>query len=707
MEQAKITVEKSKKGKLIANIIFSNGKKMSLPPKFKISESINGKKCMVKREKGQIVKILIDGKELEMNDKKILTNKNTHYNSHNSEIISFAIAPYNFIPLNKKIVSVDKPKDFNTYYGNTGYIDIEIEAQTPVFIRGKEAEFYKQAGKYRIPGSSLRGMIRTLVEIVSWSEFNFSLLKNSNIKFFYRTFTDKSKDLENEYREDIVGGNMNVGFFNKVNAGYIKKVGLNKYIIIPAKKINCTQFYRVEDEMVVKAGLNEPISIPYEKYNKKIGKKEIKYKLNPKYEEKIEKILFIPENVGKHPHSVPLQYAKVKSIRKYSKQRNSNEVEGYLLCTGYVPSKRKGKHLHWIIGPQDNGISFDVPIDVINNFNMIFDYKKRISGKKGDNPIKKLEINGDAIPCFYVLDNNKIKAFGFTGFFSLPYKNELRKFLPKEHLNNDYDIAKSIFGIEDKFMTRVFFEDAFLLDEYKNKVEKKEKFPKILAEPKPTAFQLYLEQDINSITPVYNRHGQLSGWNNINSYNSNTIGRGNKLYWHKDDSTWYENEENVEKHKTQYTKIKPINPGAKFKGRIRFENLTDVELGALLFVLDLPDGFFHKIGMGKPHGLGSVKISPKLFLSNRKDRYKNLFAELGELKAQSKEKINEFKKRFEEFILNEIEENNKKSLWDTDRLKELAAMLDFRKKPSSDKTQYMDLTRFKKREILPKPTEII
>lgn len=37
-------------------------------------------------------------------------------------------------------------------------------------------------------------------------------------------------------------------------------------------------------------------------------------------------------------------------------------------------------------------------------------------------------------------------------------------------------------------------------------------------------------------------------------------------------------------------------------------NLSDVELGALLWLLSLPEGHFHRLGGGKPLGFGSVKL---------------------------------------------------------------------------------------------------
>jgi len=71
------------------------------------------------------------------------------------------------------------------------------------------------------------------------------------------------------------------------------------------------------------------------------------------------------------------------------------------------------------------------------------------------------------------------------------------------------------------------------------------------------------------------------------------------------------------------TLIKPVREGVVFRGRIRFDNLTELELGALLSALSLPRGCAHRIGLGRPLGLGSVRITPKLRLIDREARYKS------------------------------------------------------------------------------------
>lgn len=53
-----------------------------------------------------------------------------------------------------------------------------------------------------------------------------------------------------------------------------------------------------------------------------------------------------------------------------------------------------------------------------------------------------------------------------------------------------------------------------------------------------------------------------------------------------------------------------IGPGSIFEFRVKFWGLDQEELGLLFYALFLEPGLKHKLGMGKPLGLGSVSISP-------------------------------------------------------------------------------------------------
>lgn len=697
-----------------------------------------------------------------------------------------ARAPYNFVPLNDNVVPAEEmPGEgklaFDVYHNdkNTGCIELAITTKTPLYIRDtlteKEMEekaeiesdpkkkyinpdFFSPAGKKRIPGSSLRGMVRSLVEIVSFANYGFF---EKDRKYHFRTFADKSLDLRKKYKEKILCGDRSNGFSQQVKAGYLVKAGPN-FKIKPAQTINSCQFFRVEEDLVIKKGvltateqMNKKITVKDKISNKN---KEI-YIDNKKYEMGFKKVKFTYAPPDKHTsHSVPLYYAKVSDICN-EKETLTGSTGGALVYSGWMrgPKKRpRGKHLHWVIGPATNNINDTKKL----HENVIEDYKKDVDRHKEANLLRYFESNPSIeVPCFYIEEKGKVISFGHTGIFRLAYERKLKDFLPKSMKDfKGIDISEAMFGNETSFAGRVFFEDAELCNDEGNN-EQTSEIPCVLAAPKPTTFQHYLVQH----KPIQLKDDNFNG---IQDYNDNTWLRGNKLYWHKSGNGWKEdtitfsdndffdllrkhretkdhfngkiNERKEDKkidvnlssltvnqrkiildaigiYETQHTKIRPVKKDVVFTGSIRFENLSKVELGALLFALNLPNGCCHKLGMGKPLGLGSIKIEPKLYISNREKRYKELFAEWGEeIKPESEEEINKLKKEFANYILREVD-NAKVSdkaeeaivnLWEIPRMVELKTMLGYKKIPDDKKTEYMKLPEFKERRVLPLPTEV-
>ena len=124
-------------------------------------------------------------------------------------------APYNFVPLAHKVVfpewadqiSIDQPFED----GISGTINVKYTAQTPGFFgNGKNKEngcsdnYTAANGKYAIPGSSLRGMLRNVIEIASFGKFNrvsdaaLSVrdLQNRELYINYFTKTNGPKEYE-------------------------------------------------------------------------------------------------------------------------------------------------------------------------------------------------------------------------------------------------------------------------------------------------------------------------------------------------------------------------------------------------------------------------------------------------------------------------------------------------------------------------------
>ena len=720
MEQGKLNIFRSKKGKLIIEILFTNGKKMSAPSDFHLSdEPMNGKSVEVEREAGQIIKIICNNEVIykKQTIKPKTSGNQLPDNNFSSKIIAGHIenvknparAPYNFVPLNYKVVEAEPVPKYNKYHINriTGSIELEIETITPLYIRdtltqaqilekekqekeGKifnNPEFFSPNNRVRIPASSIRGMIRTLVEIISYGKFG--CFEDNGL--YYRGLADKS-NLRQEYQKRMSS------FDHKrkkpqynMSAGYLYKIGFD-YFIKPATGY----------EQILKVDAKKRIEEAKQEYKQ-------------------------------------FQYYKL-----------GNEC---IVVSGDIQKKKRD----WLIyGPQSNGDFLIPELDVFN-------YKN--DKNRSDQVPNLIELAGnERVPCFYVRwrdnEDNERVSFGHTGMFRLAYEKHIKDHIPKrllksykitsenlklleeenisdliihklQELKNEdidkdvfekkineltknykngtdyyrliiqisqkYDIAEAIFGNEISFASRVFVEDGFL-DGSKNDVFMKEGFPKILSSPKKTTFQHYVNQNSYDIRKR-------------NHYNSNSSIRGNKLYWHKAGNNWQEADETkIQDHVSQYTKIQPIKPNVKFRGKIRFENLSTIELGALLYALDLPDGCYHKLGMGKPLGLGSIKMSPKLRISNRQKRYTTLFSEWDSPVAQEPD-IEKFKIEFAKAVSLAVSGEKNETLWDTKRMRELKVLLDFEKGKNLEQklqTEYMELTdeKFKNRCILPLATEV-
>lgn len=781
MEKGILQISKSKRGKIIVKALIE-GKEVTIQHSGITDESLSGKEAEFKREKGLVVQVVCEGKTIFTAEKKAaapntsVKKKGTErtFRGKNGNKITIrsgemviqhipningkkAKAPYNFIPLNEKVAKAEVIPDFDQYNPDryTGRIELEIQTSTPLYIRdslnGDEMEkqsnakkngrtyinsdFFSPGGKEKIPGSSLRGMIRTLMEISSYGRFG----ECDERKLYFRAVADRGS-LGMYYKKIMVDESDN--HFPKIQAGILEKSGK----VYPSKTIKGTQIYRINYDKGSKI-IDGTIDITARPFT-------------------FMEIFFNPEYPANHNHRMPngqmhqLKYALVKSVSLT--QNEEHPKKGFLISSGEFGRK---KHMHWIINDSSYDSSEEIPEDIIR------DYHEDVSRKEETDLFTLLETS-KRVPCFFVRDDEgKISSFGHTGMFRLAYERSIkdhipqnlremeyeisperlerirnscdekettkkvigkledlgyRKFTEKEfeskagnilkehpeyravilkHLGK-YDIPEAVFGNAQTFSGRVFFEDAIVRDGQQN-IRMKEQIPKLLQSPKPTTFQHYLVQ-----TSDY-----IKGRKHYNDHD--TAIRGNKLYWHKSGTDWMiETDEKKKQNEKIITRIQPVRPGIEFSGCIRFENLSKAELGALLFALHLPEGCAHKLGMGKPLGLGTVKITPRLFLSDRKQRYENLFYEWDDGPLEDKN-LSKYKKAFEEYVLQQIGEKGT-GLWETERMKELKTMLDVQKgkdlerkdkNDNKNEIRYMEIegknkNEFKDRPILPLPSRV-
>jgi CRISPR-associated protein (TIGR03986 family) len=660
-------------------------------------------------------------------------------------------APYNFVPLPETVVKVEPmppagkrdeitdgdlaPQD--KYYHNrfTGYLACRLTTLTPLYTRclmtpkqfeqfsadppvneGEEAERkrLKQAQEERapffhiddieepvIPGSSLRGMVRSLVEMAGYGKIQPVTKRN----LFFRTVEVSA--LGQHYRDRI--GN------NKVEAGFLRQAG-NRYYIM-----KCTM-----------------VRVGYEL----LGGKDILYvghtapNMRPRWSAKN----------GYYQYQkvwVELDGHQVKTIQP-AKDTSGRMQAARLVITGDVPVKQEEKKKkRAFVFLLDEKEEIEVDEKLIRRFQdddqitpwqeQAFPVHQPDENCRRYNGFLRKDLAGEGDPVFFLRDGQELIFFGRAYMFRLPYQQSPFDFVPKYLRGNestgsdDIDLAEAIFGfVRDRktdqpeaqsLAGRVFFTDAHyhsdlngiwligsLATDKANIIR-----PPILSSPKPTSFQHYLVQKEPHNPDTLKHYDDTTP--------QNSVIRGHKLYWHRhtsrEDIT--ADPQQADEFYRQHTRIQPVKDGVSFGFRLYFENLSRVELGALLWALNLPEGHYHKLGMGKPLGMGSVAIQAGLYLDDREKRYKQLFTddqtgwvEAVSLQPADAQTEKEFKRAFEKFVLAQLGANVEADLDQQPRIKELLNMLKGTVIPDRFQTAYLAKPEdFKDRRVLPTPQGVI
>lgn len=474
-----------------------------------------------------------------------------------------ATAPYNFVPLPEKVLTVEgRPEwlcdglpiwrchDRFVPGARSGWVDLELTVRTPLFLgrsRDKQTAFAArdERGLPVVPGSSLRGLIRNMVEILSFS-------KLGNITGERPFFRSVGKDrIGCAYSGRMVSQGV-----PKVRAGYLRRNGRD-YAIAEARG-----FRKVSHEVLRRFDRN---------FSDYVGERRQPNRPNISYKED--------------------QAGRVTSV--------TSGGSAVLVVTGPIPNK---KH-EFIFDPPD-GAMIPLAARVVERFLSEDQITKWQRGCFGSGL-------RDGEPIFFVSDDSGL-FFGRAGMFRLPYERSPRELVPEAIRNAGVDIAEAMFGVvpverggrDTVIRGRLQFCDLRL----KDACASEESGRVLLSSPKITAYPHYLTQN------------GPAGERELTSYldGDDTTIRGTKLYWHGGGGV----RPGPQGSGSQFTTMKGVvPPGAKFCGQIRFNNLNDIELGALWAALKLPEGCAHHLGMAKPYGYGAVSLSGALQLVDRDARY--------------------------------------------------------------------------------------
>lgn len=663
-----------------------------------------------------------------------------------------ATAPYNFVPLPEKVIAFrNQPGsavaiDQSVYHDDrfTGWIDVELETLSPVYVRaGLSPDRYAVMDKQEkddkdktphlkkernrpefahngdpnvpvIPGSSLRGMIRALCEIIGHGK----LSPVSDQALVYRAVGDTSSH-GIAYRQELMTeepGKRN-WFTPKLRAGYIRKHSRDgAWCIQPAQPA-------------------DPLDKDSPNFAR-IRYKDIPSNLNQLngYKQAYEIYVAHDKYDFKEIRGGFIHIKRVNITQASATYRDGlRKAVAVLANTGPVPRKATEAVIFEGVADEHEWIRIPDGTDPDDPRDLVKAYLDQIT-KTGKHNQKELlgsdqGVLRDGYPVMYVMEGDRLRFFGHTQMFRMPYKFSPQDMLPGAHKDEGtLDLAQAMFGtVRDRnsgAAGRIFVEDARLHpDQSKDKLWLERDpvvMPKILAGPKPTTFQHYLTQP----EPDVERGKGLKTYND----RGQTTLRGHKLYWHAhEDPQRKEFEEQrsftlkqLEEDK-QHTRIKPVRSGVKFRFRVRFENLLSQELGLLLWAVKLPANgeFAHKIGMGKPLGLGSVRLRPALTVIEPKIRYDSFLDGNGQQLVQGEVRVIEGDaiKDFESLAARALQLPTGTPFAATPRMRSLLAMLSW-PGPDKSKTEYMSIgideetnkitgtNEFKERPVLPDPVAV-
>lgn len=587
-------------------------------------------------------------------------------------------APYNFIELNKKVNKKNK-EDLPSHgqidpEKKSGVIEYEIEAKTPIMIDDGNGNFYRNVyGKAAIPGSSVRGLVRSNMQILSFSSVADDI---QNGKFMFRNVANGK---EKEYYNEVLGNKTiqynlskekkgQFSVLSNVCAGYIRNDG-NKFVIVPTKvdtldkNSGSMNYYVVSERKIIENNdKNFYFLLEHDPYILQNTRTEFKQIIDKKNRVHYKGI----SNDNYHPYYMKISYEisgvkNVSGIDEWGKLSHN----GYLVSTGQMSEK---KAIYVIPEMDESKGVIPIPPSDIDDFKRDYEGRKNqveAMEEEGNKGYFNLPVPGEIKPVFYIQYGGKL-YFGFTPRLRLFYDKEIYEGLSKSQKNTTMDYCKAIFGYSDQrgsYKTRVSFLDAEI-DEEK---EGSKAVKLVLASPKPTSYLDYL----------------TSADHKAVSYNDDFELRGVKQYWLKTSAI----EGQAVKNDNTASSFRPLKEGAVFKGTVQFENLSDEELGMLLWSLVLKENSNQNIGKAKAYGYGriSVKVTG-LKILKYDEMYQSAVLSLNPYDSDSPDAyIESAKKAMTTFLGHEVMEDA--------RIKHFFMMKDATRILDNDQTRYMSIEK--------------
>ncbi|AMC10197.1 hypothetical protein Lupro_02540 [Lutibacter profundi] len=509
-------------------------------------------------------------------------------------------APYNFVPLNEKVffppwanlVNHDVP--FKE--GLSGQIELEITAESPIFIRKPYEEsdeidsYYTNAKgvkiskefchikdkndekRYYIPGSSIRNMLRSVVEIMSFSKLSFF---NKPNKFSFRDMANT-----NLYSLMNNANNLNMGWLVKEDQG-IKILYVGDLGNLRGQNVN--SIYRPDNYD------NRDLD-----FFKKISSNDYTDFISPDTKlEKKYKIYNNSENDFRNGYK-----ESAATLNNY----NDNQFDDVIVITGNIDGKRNE---FLFKKPQQNNIKdkYDISGKVFQSF--VISNTVKDENSDNWNFWESKFNNNEYIPVFFRTNNDNVIDFGLVVLYKMAYNFSLLETIKRnqpEVFDKKLDLVETLFGsIENDFklkgriqVSHAFSQNATTSNEHNL----------ILGEPKISFYPSYIKQSVKN-------NGNLQGqYRTLHNNNAEISGRKRYPIQYIFEPNYIAPNNNQNGEENVSTSFLALRENTKFKTKINYHNLLPIELGALLSAITFhnTNKTRHNIGLAKPYGFGRVSI---------------------------------------------------------------------------------------------------
>ncbi len=606
-------------------------------------------------------------------------------------------APYNFVPITKNIYKryqreQDLPRhdkiDIKRY---SGELTCRIDALTDIFIGGgkdvKQGEYSSFAqcmdGVPCIPGSSLKGLVRSNMQVLGFGAIAGDV---EDYHIMYRQVGAAKSKVSRYYSDNILdvkpvvlgtdkkGKQIRTTVPKNVKAGYIKKEG-SSYVIYPTevdtidrKQFGECNYYPVSEREVFRAkeeaesqGKENPFS-----FFEELGIQLQHDNYCRSYDFKIEikkgrTHVKGPESPNYIPYMAEILY-KLSGNRKVASVINIKPdgecpigyKSGYVISTG----KMQEKKVFYIIPKLKAEGGITIPESDILSFKQDYENKKnKLHGALKDTGLREkcrdffaLPKGDEAKPVFFIEQGGRI-YFGYTPFLRIFYEHSIMHGVSKEqreYMKRNGDLKKPVLDYpstilgyaadQSSYKSRVSFEDFRLqipegmeLEQY---LKTKQYGVEIIqGEPKLSSYWDYLVQDNTEHAMTYNEDDfEL---------------RGIKQYWlHEKVQKTGE-----VKNGDAASRFLPLKEGVSFEGKVRFKNLSEDELGLLIWSLSLETDSNQNIGRAKSFGYGRIDLSLEhLWLYDYGKMYGKSALSMDVFDKKTAEDINYFVGRYKDYM---------------------------------------------------------